>query len=133
MRKTLALFILFPTVAAATGFQSPSGNIHCLLMAADSTYPAAIRCDILDATLSHPTPPADCNLDWGHAYSLEPTGRGEQICAGDTVANPGAAVLGYGSSISQFDITCELDQAGLRCHNREGGGFFLSRRKQELF
>jgi hypothetical protein len=111
-------------------FRSPSGNIHCLIIGGDWT---TARCDILERTPSFRDRPADCELDWGHAFEVDITGRARLVCAGDTVANPRAAVLDYGGALTLGGITCRSEKTGMTCTNRDGHGFSLSRARQRLF
>jgi hypothetical protein len=123
--------LVIATPAAAqdyTTFQAPSGNIHCLI----DSYGA--RCDILQATYSFTKRPADCDLDYGGAFYIEPRGRkGGVACVGDTVADPGNAVLGYGSTIAADGITCSSERSGITCVNAAGHGFTVARAQQTVF
>jgi hypothetical protein len=129
--KCIALFAVLATPALAqdyTSFQAPSGNIHCWI----DGYGA--RCDILEATYSFTKRPADCDLDYGGAFFVEPRGRkGGVACVGDTVANPDSAVLGYGSRITFNGITCTSERSGMTCTNAAGHGFSLARAAQTVF
>jgi len=111
-------------------FRSPSGNIHCALMRGDWT---GARCDIMEMTPSFAVPPADCELDWGHAFEVAAAGAGQPVCAGDTVADPGAPVLPYGRAVSLGGVTCSSERTGMTCRNAEGHGFSLSRARQRVF
>jgi hypothetical protein len=113
-------------------FQSPSGNIHCLMVADAGGWQGA-RCDVREGTRSFAVPPADCDLDWGHAFEVPARGAAGPVCAGDTVANPGGAVIGYGASISHGGVTCTVERTGVRCANVAGQGFALSRAGQSVF
>jgi hypothetical protein len=133
MRTIAILAILAAGPVAADElifFQAPSGNIHCMI--ATGTY-AEARCDIFEGTLSYPVQPADCDLDWGHAFSVGPSGPGAPACAGDTVAQGGSLVLQYGSSVTQGVFTCMSERSGMTCLNREGHGFTLARAAQKVF
>ncbi|QYK40072.1 MAG: hypothetical protein KF887_11465 [Paracoccaceae bacterium] len=136
MRRVLAgVLALAPVAAAAQDavqFQSPTGNIHCYMFAGDGDWWGA-RCDILEATRSFPQAPADCDLDWGHAFEVPSRGRAAPVCAGDTVAMPGSPVLGYGQSVSLGGVLCTSERSGMTCQNREGRGFTLSRARQAVF
>ena len=41
--------------------------------------------------------------------------------------------LAYGRSWTWHGIRCSSQRAGLRCRNRSGHGFFLSRKTQHIF
>jgi hypothetical protein len=129
--KYSALLAVLATPAAAqdyTSFQAPSGNIHCLI----DGYGA--RCDILEANYSFTKRPADCDLDYGGAFYIEPRGRkGGVACVGDTVANSSSPVLGYGSTMEFNGITCTSERAGVTCTNPSGHGFSIARAQQTVF
>jgi hypothetical protein len=119
-------------VLAATSsfwFQTPSHNIACI---GDSTY---IRCDTRFVTkYSQPSyKPKRCDLDWG-PLGMAPTGRAHVLCVGDTALNPKAKVLRYGQSkLYAGKFRCTSRTSGLRCVNRSGHGFFISKQKQSIF
>ena len=115
--------------AAFTFFQTPSHNIGCLV---DKTY---IRCDTRFMTkYSQPHyKPKGCDLDWG-PLGMSPTGRVHVLCVGDTAIDPKARVLKYGESrLFAGKFRCTSRTTGLRCQNRAGHGFFISRQKQSIF
>ena len=134
MRAFLILLLTAtPSIAAdMLLFQSPSGNIHCAIMTGED-YNAA-RCDLMEFTqLNYPDAPADCDLDWGHAYEVGSTGEGTPICAGDTVASPDSSVLPYGQSLFKGEFKCSSEDTGITCTNPEGHGFTVARRSQHMF
>jgi hypothetical protein len=135
VRLALALALAFafavPASASASAsfvhFFSPSHNIGCYLTA-DQT-----RCDVLKREWTIPRPsgcPTD--LDWGFGATLTPRGRGRAVCAGDSALGSGKT-LKYGRSISRFGFTCTSSKAGMRCRNRAGHGFFVSRQRYSLY
>jgi hypothetical protein len=111
-------------------FRSPSGNIHCLLT--DGEW-AGARCDILQFTPSFTRAPPGCDLDWGMAFWVAPSGPGELACVSDSVAEPTAQTLPYGGTISLGGISCTSEKTGMTCVNRQGHGFRVARARQELF
>jgi hypothetical protein len=129
--KALLAVISIALPAAAqdyTCFQTPSGNIHCMI---DSE---GVRCDILEANYSFTKRPADCELDYGGAFFIDRQGRkGVVGCVGDTVASPGYPVLGYGSAIEANGITCTSERSGVTCTNSAGHGFSVARVEQKVF
>jgi hypothetical protein len=133
MRLALALLLL-PAPALADDllfFHAPSGNIHCLIATGDQ---AEARCDIRQLTSPMPAPPADCDLDWGHAFGIGLQDvQGYRICAGDTVADPDGPTLAYGEHIDLGGFRCTSEETGMTCTNPAGHGFTLSRRAQKLF
>jgi hypothetical protein len=116
-------------VRSLVGFQSPSKNIGCIAIEGDDYA----RCDIIERSWKPPRKPADCDLDWGHAFGVGPDGAGV-VCAGDTVLNPDAPVLAYGEVSRVGNLECSSTTEGMRCtHRATGRGFFLSRARYELF
>lgn len=112
--------------ASDSGFVMPSGNIGCRVDAQQ------LRCDILQTTAAL-QPPASCELDYGDAFVLGPTGRPRAICHGDTVFNEASRTLSYGMLSHNGPFTCESARRGLTCRNRDGHGWFLSRGSIQLF
>jgi hypothetical protein len=123
----LLLALAAPASAAAVliQFRTPSANIGC----GYSSGPGrpSLRCDILSGLKPRPAKPRGCELDWGFGYALSPTGSAQTVCAGDTTVDRRARVLRYGQKWSRSGFTCVSRLAGLRCANRSGHGFFLSR------
>ncbi len=131
--RLLALFLLVASPAAASDlvmFRSPSGNIHCQIATGDW---AGARCDLMELTPSFTKPPRDCDLDWGRAFSVGPTGFGTPACVGDTVIDPGSMTLDYGQSISLGAFTCVSQRSGMTCTNPESHGFTVARGRQLVF
>jgi hypothetical protein len=87
----------------------------------------------MEYTPSFPLRPADCELDWGGAFEVAIRGRAAPVCAGDTVAMPGAPILDYGRSVTAGGITCTSAQSGMTCVNLDGRGFKVARARQSLF
>lgn len=110
-------------------FQSPTGNIGCIIVTEEET---SVRCDLADFAASF-TDDGECELDFGHAFAVGQYGRAGAICAGDTVLDDGAEVLEYGEEIYINGITCWSERSGLSCANDNGHGFSLSKRRQEVF
>lgn len=120
--------IFAPVVASAqAGFQLPSGNIFC------EVEDNAIRCDLVTFTFAKPPRPAECETDWGHAYSVGARGGARVLCAGDTVVNRGARVLRHGARWDGVGVTCYSERTGLKCINADGRGFEISRSVLSLF
>jgi uncharacterized protein DUF6636 len=128
----LALVVLMLGVAAGSAqaafvqFRTPSANIGCVYSTEPGTR-AYLRCDILSGLKPRPAKPRGCDVDWGFGFSMSPRGRAQTVCAGDTVVDRRSRVLRYGSKWSRGGFTCTSRLAGLRCRNRSGHGFFLSR------
>ena len=107
--------------AAALGtkrFIMPSGNIACLF---DS---GLLRCDIFSGL--KPEPSRDCDFLWS-GVQLRADGRAKFLCIIDTIYDRDAPVLAYGTKWKRDGIVCKSSTNGLRCHNPNRHGFFLSR------
>jgi hypothetical protein len=126
---TTALSILsLPAIAQeSTEFQTPSGNIHCVILQAN------IRCDIIKITAKIPPKPKNCEFDWGRVFILGIRGNGYRTCYSDTVINPQNPILQYGATLRYQGITCTSRRTGLTCVNRDQKGWELSRERQRFF
>ena len=134
LRLVLPIAMLWALPAVADDYrtwQSPTGNIHCLLYAAPDR--AFARCDLIELTPSHDRPPPDCNLDWGNSFAVEDRGAGYLACVGDTVVDRNSQVLSYGLAISLGGITCVSSKSGMTCTNADGHGFSVARAEQRLY
>lgn len=128
MIRWAAALALVPVLASAQeAFQLPSGNIHCAL------YEGTLRCDVLEFTYPRPARPPGCEEGWGSAITLGGKGPARVICHGDTVADPGNPVLGYGNAWQGPGMACTAARTGLRCTNGDGRGFEMSRARLRLF
>ncbi|MGZ8695623.1 MAG: DUF6636 domain-containing protein [Gaiellaceae bacterium] len=111
-------------------FRTPSKNISCAYYPASVSGTAVFRCDLLSGL--KPRPRTKCEVD-GTGASMGPRGRAGPTCAGDTVYDPRAPVLAYGSTWTLAGLSCTSKQTGLTCRNRDGHGFFLSRASWRVF
>lgn len=111
--------------SGADTFRTPSGNIYCAYEHY-SFAPVDLRCEIRSGIKPAPT----CSAA---ALTMRPTGRARTICITDTIYNPNARVLGYGTTFRGGGFTCTSRTTGLRCTNRSGHGVFLSRERSYAF
>ena len=123
------MIALAVVAASVSFFQLPSRNIGCTYV----TNPIYLRCDILSGLKPAPTRPKGCTLDWRYGYRLRPSGPALTVCAGDTAVNRRAKVVPYGARWSRGGFTCLSRKTGLRCRNRSGHGFFLSKQHSYRF
>ena len=130
---TLAGFARSAPAATVTFFRTPSGNIGCVYASAFQGIPASVRCDIRSGLKPKPAKPRNCHLDWGDSYELPKTGRALVTCHGDTALDPHAPVLAYGKAWQRNGLMCTSRATGLRCTNKSGHGFFLSRQRSYRF
>lgn len=129
---SLSLLAATPVLADEYfGFRSPTGNIHCAMYTFDGR--AEARCDLRSYTPSYTRRPAGCEQDWGMAFGVAASGKGELLCVGDTVQDPGNPVLPYGEAVSLGGISCVSAKTGMTCTNAEGHGFSVAKAKQKLF
>jgi hypothetical protein len=122
---TLALVvptaIALPAIARADDrpFQSPSGNIACLLGS------NGVACDISEYTYQVPPgPPCSQHIAWGNRFALEAGKPAEMHCHGDTLRVPGEQTLNYGQTISAGTIICESQPSGMKCADSSSGHYF---------
>lgn len=94
----------------------------------------ASTCDIREYAYAPPTPPADCDLDYGDMIQVKVQGTASFLCHGDTASTPDATVLDYGQGISNGRFTCSSAESGITCRAiASGNGFDLSRDRYRLF
>ncbi|MGY8683729.1 BBP7 family outer membrane beta-barrel protein [Bradyrhizobium sp. UFLA05-153] len=75
------------------GFLTPSKNLVCQFCTDNGQ--GVLRCDIMEME-ARPRRPADCELDWGHAFEMMAKGSAGRICAGDSVMDASLPVLAHG-------------------------------------
>jgi Family of unknown function (DUF6636) len=129
--KTATLALVVPATAAAAialpataraddrPFQSPSGNISCLIGG------SSVACDVSDYTYQVPPgPPCSQHISWGNRFNLQQGKAAEMECHGDTLRIPGEQTLSYGQTISAGTITCESEPSGIKCADSSTGHYF---------
>jgi hypothetical protein len=127
-RLVLTRTLLREGLEPAEGLQLPSRNIGCIF----SQSPRGVRCDVRTGLRPRPARPRGCDLDWGYGFEMTLVSRPKTFCAGDTALGQGP-VLAYGASLRIEGFTCTSQRTGLRCTNRAGHGFFLSRERWRRF
>ncbi len=115
-----------PTAGALTQFSTPSKNVGCI---GDAT---SLRCDIAQTSVRPPARPASCQFDFGNYFSMSSRSRSTRACVSDTALG-GRRIVAYGTSIRIGPFLCVSKTTGLRCTNRTGHGWSLSRAKITLF
>ncbi|MEM9797310.1 MAG: DUF6636 domain-containing protein [Pseudomonadota bacterium] len=133
MRRLLLIFLLFlpasPAVADVFDFVTPSGNIYCQV-GLERDF-SDIFCRIHERQ-GVPAAPALAGCANGHSFAMGDRGPVQVSCeAGGRW--PGQSEAAYGDTGQFGGIICRSETSGLTCTNRDGHGFFLSRRSQRAF
>ncbi|OBA61926.1 hypothetical protein A5647_09375 [Mycobacterium sp. 1100029.7] len=116
-----------PAHAEAGSFQSPSGNIYCLL-GAETDGTSRADCQVQQHTYPVP-PPGDCHLGgWGGQFSVKQGDPVELVCQGGVLTGPPMPTLGYGETRSIGAITCKSEPVGVTCTDDSTGHFFRASR-----
>jgi hypothetical protein len=123
----LALALAAPAQAVLVQFRTPTSNIGCVYSSEPGRTGPYLRCDILSGLKPKPRRPNGCTVDWTFGFQMNRTGRARTVCAGDTAVNTHAKVLRYGHKWTAGGFSCTSRRTGLRCRNRSGHGFSLSR------
>jgi hypothetical protein len=110
-------------------FQTPSGNIGCVL---SNRFGTEARCDIGNRDWKTPKKPASCDLDYGNGVFIGARGRAHFLCAGDTALHAGPKIA-YGRTVRLTPFACKVSTTGVRCTNAHGHGFSISRQSYRFF
>ena len=117
--------------ASEQAFQSPSGNIRCVV-SDDGLF--AVRCDLDVDRQSYTDRPETCEGDWGTSFVVLRAGTGLLNCALDEIVPPETpVVLPYGVTLELDGITCLSETTGMTYTNEDGGGFAVRRAEQRIF
>ncbi len=109
-------------------FLTPSRNIGCAISSDQ------VRCDIVERSYDLPPKPASCHGGFGRSIAVGRAGIAAFVCVRDTVIDPGAPILGYGSSTQVGDFGCTSSTESISCYHLESDhGFELSRDSPALF
>lgn len=122
-----------PAMADIWTFETPSRNIQCTV-GQDVDVPSDITCTIINRSGPPARPrPVDCRSDWGHTFSMRETGPARVECTATDTGRGGSDTADYGVTGEFGGFVCQSSRKGLKCSNRDGHGFFLSRARQTLF
>jgi hypothetical protein len=112
-------------------FVTPSGNIVCFASARQHGY---VECAIKSGLV--PAPPKDgCDLDQPGLW-VASRGASRPSCRSDPSPawfDKQIPSLDYEATWVGYGTRCLSKQTGLRCTNRDGHGFFLSRQSWSTF
>ncbi|MBO4239736.1 hypothetical protein [Pseudonocardia alni] len=105
-------------------FTSPTGNISCRITG--SVGDGAVRCDVTARTWSAGDCPDAALVTGGPA--------GARTECGGAPVGSGAAVLDYGTHLTEGDVTCVSSRTGVECRDaRTGAGFTAARAAYRLY
>ncbi len=125
-------FAALPAHADVWTFETPSENIQCVVGMGQNA--SDLECTIIDTESPPAAPrPAGCNSDWGHTFFMYDTGFVQMRCEPLNRNKGGFDRAEYGVTGEFGGFTCHSSQKGLDCRNRDGHGFFLSRRLQQVY
>ncbi len=121
-----------PVRADVWTFETPSENIQCTV-GQGAGVQSDITCTIIERSGSFALPrPRDCSSDWGHTFSMREYGPVEVFCGPTNRSRNGFSKAEYGVTGEFGGFTCNSSKRGLKCTNRDGNGFFLSRKVQSV-
>lgn len=128
---SLALFLLpSPVFSDVWTFETPSENIQCVV-GQDVGVLSDISCTIIEKSGPPAKPrPNNCREGWGHTFSMREKGPVEMGCQYPSTDKSAFDRADYGVTGNFGGFTCHSSTKGLECTNRDGNGFFLSRRNQ---
>ena len=116
--------------ASHSTFQSPSGNINCMMYASGGEIGA--RCEVVDHTWAAPPRSPDCPLNWGDRFYLTQGGDAGFGCYHQEFPTA-ERTLGYGQTQSVGTLTCDSESTGMTCTDSSTGHYFrVSREIYEL-
>lgn len=128
---SLALILLpSPVFSDVWTFETPSENIQCVV-GQDVGVLSDISCTIIEKSGPPAKPrPNNCREGWGHTFSMREKGPVEMGCQYPSTDKSAFDRADYGVTGNFGGFTCHSSTKGLECTNRDGNGFFLSRRNQ---
>jgi hypothetical protein len=122
-----------PASARITFFQSPAKNIHCVYLSAPNVSTPSVRCDT-DFATRFKRRPANCEFDFGRAFSVTSRGHGRAICVSDSANSPSARKLVVGTDSHFGPFTCKAPgRRSARCTSARGHGFLLHPSRQLVY
>ncbi|MBO9422378.1 peptidoglycan-binding protein [Labrenzia sp. R4_2] len=123
-------FIPSPVFSDVWTFETPSENVQCVV-GQEIGVLSDISCTIIEKSGPPAKPrPNSCQEGWGHTFSMREKGPVEMICQDPSQDKSGFNRADYGVTGNFGGFTCHSSTKGLKCTNRDGNGFFLSRRHQ---
>jgi hypothetical protein len=126
---TAAIALPASAHAGTNDFQSPTGNVYCIL-GADPDGKGSVICQ--GGGGFNVPKPADCHLAWGDRFTIDQGEAPVSHCHGDTIKPssslpgpiPNVAILEYGQTRSAGTITCDSESSGMKCTDASTGHYF---------
>ncbi len=113
-------------------FETPSENVQCTV-GQDFNVQSDITCTIIERSGPPALPrPGNCTAGWGHVFSMRERGPVTMECQHPSQDRSAFDRADYGVTGEFGGFTCLSTRQGLTCTNRDGNGFFLSRRQQAV-
>jgi hypothetical protein len=113
-------------------FETPDGNIACVVYKGGKRFKGGIRCDVSQHTWVAPPRPKRCEFDYGAGATLAEKGRGRYSCVSDSLNGLGKP-LAPGVAAKKGPFTCKVETVpattsfAVRCVNRRNQhGFSVS-------
>ena len=114
------------TLADATTFLSPDGNLACDI---ESAY---ARCDPAHRDWALPPQPSDCASGWGHGIELQAGTKASFFCGSDHITASRRLAAGHAYKVGF--LQCDAVSATtVHCHDTsDAHGFTISKAKYSL-
>ena len=138
-RHAISAILLTTCTVPQTALAEPvfvhtrANNIQCVY--GDDPETVSMMCSLTRRAgpLAKPKP-ADCDQLWGYSYFLEDQGEAKMLCLGKATENwRGNYKFDVGPNGTEANILCQATRNTLECTNRDGHGFYLSRKEQRVF
>lgn len=127
-----ALLFATPAFSDVWTFETPSENIQCSV--GEGAVNSDIQCTIIERYGEPALPrPANCQSEWGHSFLMLDNGPVQMLCEPLNRSRNGFDRAEYGVTGRFGGFVCHSSKSGLECTNKDGHGFFLSRRVQRVF
>ena len=113
-------------------FQSPSGDITCVMSAFQGIAPRA-SCGVVDPAYVIPPRPQSCLGAFGDQIDMVEGSSPAMVCHSDTTRGSGLPTLQVGETRSLASFTCKSEPAAITCTDSTTGHFFrISRESYNL-
>lgn len=104
-------------------FQSPSGDVTCVMAAFQGDAPRA-SCGVVDPTYVIPPRPQSCRGAFGDQIDLVQGSSPAMVCHTDTTRDSGLPTLPIGETRAVASLSCRSEPAAITCTDSTTGHFF---------